>query len=228
MEFNAEVDGAFGFGFRGGDNVDDAKGNLRLLREAVAHELGAFDDGNDNRYVGLLGDFQNAAVERQQLVRKASLALRVHHNGALVILDQLGRVVDDADGLPGVVLHERHVADAAYDPAEDRKLQILFLRDKCEVVFAHRSCRHDRVEVGTVVTDQQEAPLGDFIITLVLYPYAAAKQRYAHLDVVQGTVEFAVLIVKFVRIHEQSEECRNHNKEKEQDRRDAEYDAERN
>ena len=228
MELDTEVYGALGFGFLSGDDIDDAKGNLRLLRKAVSHEFGAFDYGNDNRDACALRDLQDAAVERQKLVREASFALRINHNGALVVLDQFGRVMDDADGLPCVVLYERHIAYAADYPAEDRKLQIFFFRDKCELVFPHCPRRYNRIEVGTVVTNQQEPSCGDFLVALVLNPHAAAKQRDTDLYDEQTAIEFAVLIIEFVRIHEQSEECRNHDKEKEQDGCEADDGSERN
>ncbi len=167
-------------------------------------------------------------MERKQFVRKTAFSFGINHYRALVVLNQLGGMIDDSDGLARVVLHKRHVADPADNPAEHRKLQIRLFRDKCELVLPHRPRRHDRIEVGTVVTDQQKAPLRDFFVALVPNPHSAAEKRYTDLYDEQAAIEFAALVIKLVRIHEQSEESRDGDEEKEQHRGEADNGPEHN
>lgn len=186
------------------DHTDTLEADLRALPGIVLRNLfGSLKCQDDDRDIRFLGDLKYTVMEREKFAGLASGAFRIYRDGDLISDQKLGGTVDGHHGVPRVFAVDGHEAASSDQTAVEGDLEVRFLGDERGVVLTKKSPGDKRVEVGSVVADEEHLLA---FRDLVEIDEVVADAHDPHTDAGRGVKKEAVkpgiFVVFFLRADE--------------------------
>ena len=194
----------------------DLKSDLGAFPGVIFRDLfGSLDSQDNDRNVCFLGDLEYTVMERKELAFLASGAFRVNEDGDLVGLEELAGAVDGHHGVSRVLAVNGHHAAAADDASVEWDLEVFGFRDERRIVFGEDLPGKERVEIRSVVADEEHLfAFRDLVkvdkIVLNAHDAHADRRRVDQKE----AVELRVGVIFFLRIDKQRrDECKKEQQE---------------